>query len=623
MIRRTARQPGRVLLGLFGLITLFGLFGLIIASGLAHAAPTRLFVTEYQYNSPKIKGMDLDGANPQELFSIPASEWLPVGCDYDDTTGKIYWTHGGSPGTIRRANLDGTQMELLVTGLKYPRGIAIDPLHGKIYWVQAPAAGNAIGLLKRANLDGTGIETVYAENPYDPTYSFVSKPTVDPTNGYVYFSAGGAIRRLRLDGTGALQTVVRGVTTVAAIALDVGAGRIYFADANTNSDYIGRANLDDSGFTLLYDNTPAVFGTSGLFDMKLDLEGGKLYWTDELAKTVRKCDLDGSGMETIYTSPTSLAPTGLTLNTDPLPPVQDCNDNGIRDLDDISNGTSADCNVNGIPDECEIDACVPVVYTIDNGSDPSGHRTLSGEPVNGFEVFQAFDLVSPTAITQLGLDGWTATYHPTGFNATIFPDDGTGTFPDETHPIASRTMQYRFSSNTIVWVYGEIAASLTPGRWWVRLTANDPTYTAAACYGLSGPPSFSRKLGNGQIYPSSRSIALRVRGLDPAAIQDPAETALDVRVCPPEPNPASDEVRIRVEAVDGSSATCAILDAAGRRIRTLEASSSDRMARGIVWDGRAADGRRAGVGAYFALITVRDPLGSTSTFRAGPLLLLR
>lgn len=246
---------------------------LLVACSIAHAAPTRIFLTEYQYNNPKIKGMSLDGTNPQELFSIPASEWLPVGCDYDDAAGKIYWTHGSSPGTIRRANLDGTQMELLVNGLKYPRGIAVDAVHGKIYWVQSPPAGNATGLLKRANLDGTVVETVYAENPYDPTYSFVSKPTVDPTNGYVYFSAGGAIRRVRLDGTGAVQTVVRGVTTVAAIALDVDAGRVYFADANTNSDYIGLANLDDSGFTVLHDNTPGVFTTSGLFDMKIELEG--------------------------------------------------------------------------------------------------------------------------------------------------------------------------------------------------------------------------------------------------------------------------------------------------------------------------------------------------------------
>jgi hypothetical protein len=35
--------------------------------------------------------------------------------------------------------------------------------------------------------------------------------------------------------------------------------------------------------------------------------------------------------------------------------MEDCNDNGIQDSDDINNGTSADCNNNDIPDECEPD----------------------------------------------------------------------------------------------------------------------------------------------------------------------------------------------------------------------------------------------------------------------------
>ncbi len=34
----------------------------------------------------------------------------------------------------------------------------------------------------------------------------------------------------------------------------------------------------------------------------------------------------------------------------------DCNDNGVQDVDDIANGTSADCDGNVVPDECEIQA---------------------------------------------------------------------------------------------------------------------------------------------------------------------------------------------------------------------------------------------------------------------------
>jgi hypothetical protein len=34
--------------------------------------------------------------------------------------------------------------------------------------------------------------------------------------------------------------------------------------------------------------------------------------------------------------------------------LPDCNGNGVRDADDIANGTSQDCNKNGIPDECDL-----------------------------------------------------------------------------------------------------------------------------------------------------------------------------------------------------------------------------------------------------------------------------
>jgi hypothetical protein len=604
-------------------ITRIAFLVLLVAHGTAGAAPDKVYFTEYKFNDPKIRSINLDGTGMQELFTPPPAEWLPVGCDYDAVAGKIYWSQGNTPGTIRRANLDGSAMQLLLTGLKIPRGMSVDAVHGKMYWVESPPAGNATGLLRRANLDGTSVETVYADTPYDPVLSYVGKPTVDPANGYVYFCARGEIRRARLDGTGTVQTVVRGVTTVAAIALDAANDRIYFADANTNSDYIGRARLDDTDFSVLYDNTPGFAGTSGLFDLKADLEGGRLYWTDELAKTVRRAHIDGSGMETIYTAAADLAPTALTLNTDPLQPIQDCNGNSIRDLDDLDDGTSQDCNANGIPDECESDPCVPVTYAVDNGSDPSGHRTVSGDPSTGFEVFQPFDLAEPLTVTEIGLDGWTILYHPAGFTATIFPDDGTGVFPDEDQPFGSAAFQWRFSPNTIVWVYRPVQATLQAGRWWVRLTANSTTYAGAACYGTGGPTSLSRRLSNGQIVYASRSIALRIRGLDPAAVEEVAADGYGTRVYPPEPNPARGAVRIRFDAGAESGMECDILDPGGRIVRSLETPVRDGRTSVFVWDGRFGDGRNAPSGVYFALVKFRDPKGAPSSLRSGPLIFHR
>jgi hypothetical protein len=566
----------------------------------AAAAQTKLIFTEYQYNNPKIKSMNLDGSGVAELFTIPPAEWLPLGCDYDSDGQKVYWTHGSTPGTIRRANLDGSGMQLLVSNLKLPRGISVDAVNGKMYWVQAPPAGNALGLLKRANLDGSGVETIYAVTPYDPTLSYIGRPTVDPVNGYVYFCCGGEIRRVKLDGTGYVQTAVRGVTTVTALALDVSANQLYFLDANTNSDYLGRANLDDTGFTVVYDNTPGSGGSSGLIDLDVDVLGGKVYWSDEFQKSIKRANLDGSSVEQLYTSPGSLTPTDMSLDYRPMQPIMDCNNNQIRDLDDIESGFSEDCNFNGIPDECEDDPCGPPDFVLDHGSDPSqSHRVLSGDPVNGYEIFQPFDLTTPeTIITGLDLDGYTVIYHPTGFRATIFPDDGTGNFPDESAPIAWTDCHYRFSTNTIAWSSFPIAATLGAGRYWIRLTAQHTDYDGAACVGTSGLPSLSRR-SNGTLYYSTHSIALRLRAGNPAAVPEASE-ASDAGTWQlfAAPNPMRSGATVSLILSQAQAVRLAIHDPAGRLVRLLLDGRLPAGTHTLGWDGRDMRGRPVGAGIY-------------------------
>jgi uncharacterized repeat protein (TIGR01451 family) len=65
----------------------------------------------------------------------------------------MYWTEQQAS-VIKRANVDGTSIETLVTSLGLPAGIALDG-SGKMYW--AEFGGNVI---KRGNLDGTSVETV-------------------------------------------------------------------------------------------------------------------------------------------------------------------------------------------------------------------------------------------------------------------------------------------------------------------------------------------------------------------------------------------------------------------------------------------------------------------------------
>jgi hypothetical protein len=64
----------------------------------------------------------------------------------------MYWTDSFTA-KIQRANLDGTSIEDLVTGLVDPFGIALDVAAGKMYWTDV-----GTGKIQRANLDGSSVE---------------------------------------------------------------------------------------------------------------------------------------------------------------------------------------------------------------------------------------------------------------------------------------------------------------------------------------------------------------------------------------------------------------------------------------------------------------------------------
>jgi hypothetical protein len=78
----------------------------------------------------------------------------------DEPHGMIYWAGAcsGCPLRIGRANLDGTGIEELPIDVPfddYPVDLAIDSAAGKLYWTNSPA-----GAIQRSNLDGSDIEDV-------------------------------------------------------------------------------------------------------------------------------------------------------------------------------------------------------------------------------------------------------------------------------------------------------------------------------------------------------------------------------------------------------------------------------------------------------------------------------
>jgi hypothetical protein len=164
-------------------------FALDVAAGKMYWTSTKLL------EGNKIRRSNLDGTNEEILISfVPAGSENLRGIAVNASGGKMYWADFGR-GMIRRANLNGTSQQDLVTGLNGPVGVALDIGGGRIYWTEAN--GNTI---KRANLDGTSPGTLLT-GLATPEYL-----TLDVANNKLYWTelgttGNGKIRKANLDGT--------------------------------------------------------------------------------------------------------------------------------------------------------------------------------------------------------------------------------------------------------------------------------------------------------------------------------------------------------------------------------------------------------------------------------------
>ena len=239
----------------------------------------------------RIQRADIDGTNVEDLVTTGLSE--PIDLALDVTGGKMYWTDQGTD-KIQRANLDGSNIEDLVTTLDYPVGLALDLTRGKMYWTD-----QGTDKIQRANLDGSNVE--------DLVTTGLSKPrgiALDLAAGKMYWTDQGTdkIQRADLDGSNIEALVTSGTNDLDRLALDPEAGKIYWTDARAGK--VQRANLDGS------DVEDLVTGLGEARGIALDLAGGRMYWTENSTDRIQSADLDGSNIQTLLSGisgPTSIA----------------------------------------------------------------------------------------------------------------------------------------------------------------------------------------------------------------------------------------------------------------------------------------------------------------------------
>lgn len=209
-----------------------------------------------------------------------------------DTTGKMYWAEPGT-GTIRRASMDGSNAEDLVTGLDEPGAIVLDSTGGKMYWRDSGA-----GKIQRADLDGSNVQDLATglDSPADIA--------LELDGGKIYWTDAGSgkIQRADLGGSNA-EDLVTGLVDPSDIELDITGSWMYWTDPGAGKTQ--RANLDGSGVQVLRDVSDSCPYILCPISIALDLDGGKLYESLVLGG-IRRSDLDGSNEEAIVSTEIAL-----------------------------------------------------------------------------------------------------------------------------------------------------------------------------------------------------------------------------------------------------------------------------------------------------------------------------
>jgi PKD repeat protein len=256
----------------------------------------RIYFTEIDASLLRTFGI----SNPENTtYFLDLTDMAGVGLAYDAEHEKMYFSDYNvyGEGKIWRVNLDGTDLEAIVTGLFDPYQVALDVTGGKVYWAEDTDDSDT-GHIGRANLDGTGKENVVTLE--SGQFRAIALDT-ENNKMYYYDVNNEDLYRSNLDGTDALP-ILTGVYGY-GIQVDTQNDKIYFDEQN--DALLKRANLDGTNVETVDDNGTRIYGIS------FDYENGKVYWSGRDSGEIYQANLDGSHKVTLKSGLSS--PRGIFL----------------------------------------------------------------------------------------------------------------------------------------------------------------------------------------------------------------------------------------------------------------------------------------------------------------------
>src|SRR5258708_575290 len=228
----------------------------------------------------------------------------------DTATGGRLFLLDLSDNGVLSLNPDGSDRKVIVTECRYPDGIVVDVAAGHIYWTNMGNPKANDGSIELADLDGRNRKTIV---PQGGTFT-PKQLQLEKESGKLYWCdrEGMRVMRVNLDGSN-IETVVDtsqgdprpgpdATKWCVGVAVDVDGGKVYWTQKgpdNAGKGRMFRAGIEiPTGQTasnradieVLYDGLPEPI------DLDLDLNNRVMYWTDRgdppRGNTVNRAPMD-------------------------------------------------------------------------------------------------------------------------------------------------------------------------------------------------------------------------------------------------------------------------------------------------------------------------------------------